>query len=259
MQQNQPIRMLTSTLKLFLLMFVFSSNAKSEHQSNSGDSEFSIGLALFTQDTAHIGVGSETHLVPFLSYQGEKFETNFNSMTYSLFNTNNFEITLEGELRFDGYDADDSSQLFGMEDRDMALDSGFGISHQSNIGQFKIQAITDISNKHNGYELRTSYEKPMKINNWTIVPSVSVGLLSDSIVDYYYGVESSEVTEERPAFEGKSALVVSGSIFAGYHLSDHHQLIFGASYTNLNSDITLSPIVERGNQSNYFTGWVYTF
>ncbi len=221
--------------------------------------EWGLGLGVAVQQQPQKGIDNQVFVVPFPSYQGERLNLGFGTFSYALNDSNRIHIAVEGGLRFDGYDPDDSSVLLGLEERDPTFDMGFSITSTNRWGVTSLSARADVLGVHKGKELSASYQYPIQSGNWTLIPTLEVDMLSSNIVDYYYGVRSSESTFSRPAYSGDSVTNVSAGLSMQYRLNSNWDLVGGVEYTTLGSEITDSPIIMEDHQSLLFTGLVYRF
>jgi len=221
--------------------------------------EWGMGIGVASQQTPQVGTDPQVFLVPFPSYRGERLNLDFGSASYALARTETFSLSLEGQLRFDGYDPDDSEELRGLNERDVSFDAGIGLAFTQDWGVLSLKLLGDTLGVHEGYELSARYEYPVVRGRLTIVPSVGLTMPSDALVEYYYGVRPAESTARRAAYQGESVVNPTlGATFL-YQLSDSWQLIGGGETTFLGDGIADSPIIERDYEVTVFSAIVYTF
>lgn len=221
--------------------------------------EWGLGIGVAALRAPQQGIDTEIVALPFPSYEGERLSVGFGSISYSLTSTDRFRIAVEGQLRFDGYDPDESTALAGMEQRDPTLDAGFSITAGDAWGVASLKVVGDALGKHEGYEVSASYAYPIQLKRWTIVPSIGVALPSTRLVDYYYGVRTTEEIAGRPAYSGRSVVNTSVGVSVMYTIADHWQVVGGAEYVHLGEGITDSPIIERDHDATVFSALVYRF
>ncbi|MEQ8515515.1 MAG: MipA/OmpV family protein [Chromatocurvus sp.] len=221
--------------------------------------EWGLGIGVAAQQTPQIGTDPQVFVLPFPSYQGDRLSVDFASASYALVQSEEFRFSLEGQLRFDGYDPDDSDELTGLKRRKMTFDAGLGLSITKDWGRLNVKLLGDAFGVHEGYELSTSYEYPVTINRWTIVPSLGLTMPSDDLVQYYYGVRVNEANNRRPAYQGKSVVNAVLGVNVLYQLGDRWQLMGGGQYVRLGDGITDSPIIERDHELTVYSAIVYRF
>ena len=221
--------------------------------------EWGLGIGVAAQQTPQLGTDPQVMVLPFPSYQSERLNVDFGSASYALFQSEEFRFSVQGQLRFDGYDPDDNDELTGLKKRDMTFDAGIGITVTKGWGTFNLNVLGDAFGVHQGYEISANYEYPVTINRWTIVPSVGLTIPSEDLVEYYYGVRRDEATRWRPVYRGKSVVnaVLGANVI--YDLSDRWQLMSGGRYVRLGQGITDSPIIDRNHELTVFSAIVYRF
>lgn len=244
----------TFILFLFLTLMGFA-----VHPVTASAGEWGLGIGVAAQRPPQQGTDTQVVVLPFPSYQGERLSLGFGSVGYALTKSDRFRIAAEGQLRFDGYDPDDSEALSGLEQRDLTLDAGFSITSNNEWGIASLKVMGDALGVHDGYEISASYQYPLQFERWTIVPSIAANWPSDELVEYFYGVTLAEATADRPAYNGKSVLNVSAGLNLLYQLTDNWEVIGGGEVTRLGDGITDSPIINREHEVIAYTAIVYRF
>lgn len=225
--------------------------------SNAG--EWGLGVGIAAQQPPQEGADNQVVALPFPSYQGERLSLDFASIAYALAKTDGFQFAIEGQLRFDGYDPDESKALAGLEERDVTLDAGFSVTTGDEWGVASLKVMADVLGVHKGYEISASYQYPMQFDRWTVVPGIKASWPSDELVRYYYGVRLDEATADRPAYSGRSVMNASAAINTAYQLTDSWEIIGGAEYTHLGDGITDSPIIAKDHEVIMYSAIVYHF
>jgi len=221
--------------------------------------EWGLGIGVAANRAPQYGTKTEVVGLPFPSYEGERLSLSFGSISYSLTNSDRFVVALEGQLRFDGYDPNESEALAGMRERDLTFDAGFSITTGDAWGVVSLKVVGDTLGKHEGYEVSAAYQYPMPLGQWIIVPSIGVNLPSAELVDYYYGVQVAEATAGRPGYSGKSVINTTVGINVMYEIARHWRVMGGAEYVHLGGGITDSPIIERDYEATVYSALVYLF
>jgi outer membrane protein len=78
----------------------------------------------------------------------------------------------------------------------------------------------------------------------SVAPILGANWQDKKGVDYYYGVNNSEVTATRKAYKGKAAITPFVGLELEAKLSKHFSLIGGAKYKHLPTAITESPLTK---------------
>lgn len=221
--------------------------------------EWGIGSAIAHFQPSQKGVQSESIGMPYVTYHGERLNIDLAAVSYTLFKSAEIQISMEGELRFDGYDPKDSPALAGMEKRKSSFDAGIGVARAGPWGVMKLIILGDITGTHEGYEARAQYEVPYMVNRLLIAPAVGVSWLDDALVDYYYGVRLDEATSTRSQYSGGSTKNAYVHLSLGYIISDSMELLAGLKLVRLGENIEASPIVDKKYETSAFSAVQYKF
>lgn len=221
--------------------------------------EWGLGIGVAAYQPPQQGVDSEVVGGPFPYFEGERLSLGFGSIGYALTNADRFRFSLEGQMRFDGYDPDASPALAGMGQREPTFDAGFSVASGGPWGIATLQVLGDALGVHKGYEISGSYQYPIQFNRWTVVPSISVNWLSAELVDYYYGVRSAEAVDGRAAYAGNPVVNTTVGLNVTYKLTNRWHAVGGAEYVNLGDSIESSPIIAKDHEASVFTALVYRF
>ena len=227
--------------------------------SNCHAGEWGLGVGVAMQKPPQEGTDTQVVALPFPSYEGERLSLGFGTIGYALTRSERVRFAVEGQLRFDGYDPDESYALAGLEKRDLTLDAGFSLTVMDDWGVASFKVMADALGVHDGYEISASYQYPLQFERWTLIPSIGLNMPSAELVEYYYGVEPAEVTNDRPAYSGKSVVNVTAGLGAMYALTENWEIVGGAEYTFLGDGITDSPIIAENSEVIAYTAFVYRF
>lgn len=240
------------TSGVILAVFMGSGSAFAQPQEASG---WGAGLGAVIQQQGYVGASTDTMIFPMLSYQGENFYWQGPELGYEV----NDNLSFFGSYRFDGFDEDDSNFFDGMEARKGSLDLGVAYSFDTDIGNIEVEAAFDVLDEHGGYELGLSYGFPLPALGGMVIPSIGVSYVSEDLVDYYYGVRASEATDNRPQYQGDSAVNFSVGLTGFWPIEENQQVFASLSYDILGSGIEDSPLLEDSASSSLVIGWIYQF
>lgn len=221
--------------------------------------EWGIGAATGYFQPPQSGIEGQHLALPYFTYQGERLNIDLGAISYTLSQSEAIKISLEGELRFEGYEPDDSPALSGMEKRSPSFDAGIGVASPVLDGEMKVMILGDLIGTHEGYEARAQYQIQYMFNRWVFAPAVGVSWLDKSLVDYYYGVQQSETTPNRTYYSGNASTNPFVELGFGYSFSDHLELTGGVKYVRLGKRITASPIVDQEYDASAFSALQYKF
>ena len=248
-----------SLLVILVTFALFTISAIAQDENEGYHNGFSAGPGVIVSDKPYKGMGTETHVFPFVMYQGQNFYLRGPNFGYKIYDTDKLTFDALLSWRFDGYDADDSSDLDGMDDRDMTAELGASISYKDGFGVTRFSFLNDILGKHDGHVLRLSYGKTFRRKNLTLTPSVGLKWQSENFVNYYYGVRSKESRPSRPTYHPSDALNPFMSFRLTYKLNEQWDIFSSFLYQWLDNEISNSPIVDQTYQTSLMFGVIYGF
>lgn len=143
--------------------------------------------------------------------------------------------------------------------RRWALLLGNRLQYTQGLHQVSFTISTDISAIHKGHSAELSYRKVWQGDDWQLQFRPRVIWKSDSLIDYYYGIDKNDDVSNSLLYEGKSGFQAGLSVFYSYRLSEHWQIITNASYMRLNSGMVDSPLIEQNHTSSLFIGVGYRY
>lgn len=234
-------------------------SALAQDENDGYKNGFSAGPGIVFSDKPYKGMGTKTNVFPFIMYQGQNFYLRGPNFGYKIYDKDKLTFDALLSWRFDGYDADDSSYLDCMDDRDMTAELGASVSYKDGFGVTSFSFLNDILGKHNGHVLRLSYGKTFRRENLTLTPSVGLKWQSENFVNYYYGVRSKESRPSRPTYHPSDALNPFMSLRLTYKLNEKWNIFSSFRYQWLDNEISDSPIVDQSYQTSLMFGFIYGF
>jgi len=211
---------------------------------NSEKPPIGVGFTLYGLDQGYdmndvIGAGQI-----YIEYHGEKLDVDYDHISYSLYKNENMTVDVLGKNRVQGYESDDDRLFEGMEDRDPALELGGKLSLHNSVGRISLELLADPDTAHEGTVVTLEVDKSFIANGWTFKPAAGVTWQSDEVTDYYYGVRDSEVTANRAAFKGDSAVIPHAGLDVTTGLGEDWKAGLNMNYQYLPDEITDSPLVD---------------
>lgn len=150
--------------------------------------------------------------------------------------------------------------------RDQTFDVGLELIGTSNWGEFQFQLNTDISNKHNGFELWSGYSYNFDLGSFEIRPSFGLIYKSEQWTNYFYGVQENEAIQIpneneyiRSSYDASSSLNTFYKILLAYTLTEQLKMVVVFENEKLGHSIQNSPIVNKSEITTQFVGFVYEF
>lgn len=213
----------------------------------------SLGVAVIWSEGRMVGEGTRTFVVPTVGYEGERlFFRGINGGVH-LFKGNGFELDAILGARLDGWEAKDLGEsglaAVGidralLEDRDIGVDAGLGLSWRGKAGKLSLDAKADVSNASGGYEVALGYQASFPVARGLLVPSLGVSYWSADLSDYYYGTLPVEEARGVVRYRPGSAIVPSVGVSYLRPLPRGWLLVAGVEMRWLDSGIVDSPLVD---------------
>jgi outer membrane protein len=245
--------LVTPFLLLPTLAWAQAATSTSDILSTTDDDRWTIGVGVSVRDSAYAGEGTRVRPLPIVTYEGERlFWRGLSGGVHAIKgDTFNLDVVLAG--RFDGFDIDDLGRTALarngldaslLEDRDDGLDAGLAASWRGRAGEFKLQALADVTDASGGYEFAADYAYALHWGRTTIVPGVGVRWMSADLVDYYDGTLDEEVARGVVRYQPGSAVVPQVSVGFSRPLGRTWKLFGAVDYKFLPSEISDSPLIE---------------
>lgn len=225
--------------------------------------ELSIGLGVLGEKDIYKDTSSEIEPVPFFRYENGPLEimtANGIEATLKLLGNRAFSVGLTSSVVMeDGYDADDSDFLKGMDELGTLYFAGLAFSGQYADWEVGLDVVNDISGEHNGLEAELSIEYQWMMGDFQFQPSLSMTWMSKKTVDYFYGVSASEANSERPAYDPGASYEVGLELMVQRPIVGNFSAIGIAGISTFGKDIKDSPLVDGDYAVEGILGFIYTF
>jgi len=231
-----------------------------EHAKPSG---LQIGGGVLVTGRPYKGIDSRVIGIPFIMYEGKDWSFKGTRFDYKLSEEDTFTVKGLLRLRTEGYDADDSSALRGMDDREVTLDAGLCFAYKRRWGTVRFESLTDTLGKNNGQELALSFSKPIyapcNLKKLVIAPFAGAEWRTTSLNDYYYGVRPSEEVPGRSPYKASADTNIFIGMSCNYRLNNDASIFAMIKNTWLGDEIQDSPIVNKDYAISIVAGLVYNF
>lgn len=178
---------------------------RGENRERIEPSGYIYGGALGLRREIYIDYDRRVIPLPVIGYRGEKLQVFGPFVRYELLRRDALSFNARLSPRFGGFDESDSDIFEGMEDREFSMDVGLGMTYERNDWKIEAAGLRDLLDRSNGRELSLQLGRAFRLGSVFIEPTVGLSYLDRRHVDYYYGVDESEVASSRPAYDGKSA------------------------------------------------------
>ncbi len=254
------------TLSTALALPLIILNPSNTHAEGMFAGEFGIGIEIKNDAQSYKDFDNDVYVSLYPQYRGEKLNINSNSISYSLFETDQYNFEILAKSLYYGYEAKDSTILKGMADRDQSIEFGGRASIKTAYGLFSLHALTDVLGNHKGQEVELRFGQPFYTEQWIGKKEVVLGFVgglrwqSKKMVNYYYSVKSNEATGARSEYHSGSVLIPFAGLELTTRFSEHLSFKGGVTVEHLPNSITNSPITsDSGNEIRANLGLTYWF
>lgn len=224
-----------------------------------GPPRWTFGAMLADRDAPYRGLDEGLLFVPLVRFEGERAYLRGLRGGWRLVDHERFEFALVAQARLDGYEAEDSDFLAGMDDRKFSLDLGVASTWTSKkLGALDLAVVADAFDRSGGVEATANWSVLFRAGGWTVIPGALLRWQSSDVVDYYFGVRSDEALPGRPAYAGDSALTPELSVLVSRPLSERWTLFARVGQAWLPSEISSSPIVDDDSSTSLFVAIGYS-
>jgi outer membrane protein len=79
------------------------------------------------------------------------------------------------------------------------------------------------------------------------------------MMNYYYGVTTSEATAARTAYQPGASIHFDIGMDYQYQWGQHHSVLLSLKYRKFGSELKDSPIIEDSGSARLLVGYIYRF
>lgn len=215
---------------------------------------WSVGAGVAVIDSPYAGEGSRVRPFPLVSYDGTRVFLRGTSGGVHLYQSRRFTFDAILSARMDGFDIHDlgRSELLAngvdaslLSDRDDGLDAGLRATFGSTWGAISLEAVHDITDTSDGYEISLDYRYTWLFDGATLTANVGASRMSSDLAGYYFGILDEEVARGVAAYSPGSAVVPKIGLMTTHAIgSTQWQLLGAVEYQFLPSEISDSPLLE---------------
>lgn len=242
-------------------------SAQSEGNGNvpaSEASHWAIGLGAASRQLPYAGVDRKNNVLPLVYFSNRWLRVVGGTAELKLLDkafTPTQTLTAGLVLKYEdqGYQAGDSLQLTGMQDRKDGFWGGAVATWRNPVAQLSAEWVADLSENSQGQKLQLRADRRFVVGHFSVTPRVQAQWLDEKYVDYYFGVRAGEASPGRAVYAGQSAMTVEVGLRMDYALNRQHAVFLDLSTTRLPDEIAFSPIVDRSNTSRVAVGYLYRF
>lgn len=226
----------------------------------AGSGGAGLGAAMRFENSPYRGGGTRNDLVPIYVYEGKRVFLEAYRIGLKFNESAESRLDVFLGYRFEGFPYDQiPASLAGMADRAPGLDLGLGYQYRKPWGTLFGELLHDAAGESNGTEARVGYRFDWALGRLRVQPQVALAWRDANLNNFYYGVQPSEATAQRPAYEPGKGVNVELGLSAVYRLSERWRVIGGVSARRWSSGVRASPIVDDRTQLSGLLGLAYDF
>jgi outer membrane protein len=216
-----------------------------------------LGLGTGVEEEPYEAEGKKFSPYPLILFDDKWVHVLGTTVDLKVGKWDNVSVALRAQYSLGGgYRASDSPALSGMQTRIGALWFGPSLAWNTPYGTLSGDVL---SSDNKGQKAKIEFAKAFAFGKFSIEPHVSSEWFSQKYVNYYYGVQASEVQPGRAMYTGKASYDNSvGATFA-YHITPRQLVSFDLDATRLGSGMTDSPIVGKKLIPQARLGYLYQF
>lgn len=260
---TRSARRVLGTAATLLSALTVSGHSLAQNATGSEGTQWGLGLAAGVFQRPYAGADNKNRALPLLYVENRWLRIAGPSADLKLGTLQGGygALAFTGRLKYDGigYDADDSPQLAGMDERKKSFWAGGAVSWNTAIARTSLEWLGDASGNSKGQQLQLQVDRRFGFGALSITPRAQAQWLDKKYVDYYYGVKAHEATAGRAQYSGKSALTYSLGARMDYQIQSRHSVFLDVSATRLPDEIKNSPIVDRSSVARASVGYMYRF
>jgi outer membrane protein len=170
-----------------------------------------------------------------------------------------YALSLRAQYMGDGYTADDSPFLAGMQTRRASVWMGPSATARFSWGQVSGQWLVDGMGHSKGHQARVAASTLFPLGPVWLAPRIAWVWQDSKTIDYYYGVRRDEVLPGRHAYEGRSGSSFEVGVSSVVPLDAKQALVVDVAALKLGSAIQDSPLVGRKYLTNLRMAYTYRF
>lgn len=225
----------------------------------AGGSQWSLGFGLGMERKPYRDFDDKAMAIPMLGYENRWVSLAGPSLDLKLPSAGPVAFRLRARYAADGYEAEDSPHLVGMEERKASVWLGAAAIWRGEAANLTAELLADASGHSKGTRFKLQLDRRFGAGAFGITPRVGVHWVDRKYVDYYYGVRASEASAGRARYEGEAATQLELGLRVDYAVAPRQTVYLDLSTTRLGSGIRNSPLVERSSQTGVRVGYLYSF
>ncbi len=224
-----------------------------------GGGQWSLGLGVAVIGKAYRDFDREVTPLPVVSYENKWVSASIPTFDVKLYANDSLSLRLRARWAGDGYEAKDSPALANMEERKSSMWVGGAVIWKSDFANISGEVLSDAMGNSKGIRAKAQIDRRFAAGKFGFTPRLAAEWVDDKYVDYYYGVQQSEVQAGRGAYAGKATANMQVGLRMDYALVRNQTVFLDIGATRFGSTVKDSPLVDKANQTSLALGYVYRF
>ena len=230
-----------------------------EGKAPEASSQWGLGIGVAMERKPYRDFDDKAKALPMLTYENKWVSIAIPSVDVKLPSAGPVSLRLRARYAADGYDADDSPFLNGMDKRKGSLWLGGAAIWRNDIANLSAELLADGSGNSKGTRFKVQVDRRFSSGAFGFTPRLATHWVDRKYVDYYYGVAAAEARSDRAEYAGKATANIEVGLRVDYAVAPKQTVFLDVSATSLGSGIKNSPLVGRSNQTGVRLGYVYRF
>lgn len=150
--------------------------------------------------------------------------------------------------------------LDDLASRKYAVDAGVEFNYYFESGSLlKFNVFHDVSGVYQGTNAALEYAQAFSFEKWQLSLSAGLSFKSQSLVDYYYGIDERDEVPQSLYYEADATIEPYVRISTVYPINDDWSALGLVKVKSLGSGMTDSPVVDEKLATTVFVGASYAF
>jgi outer membrane protein len=230
-----------------------------EEKVPEASSQWGLGIGVAMERKPYRDFDDKTQAIPMITYENKWVSVALPSVDVKLPSAGPVALRLRARYAGDGYEAEDSPFLIGMDERKGSLWLGGAAIWRNDVANLSAELLADGLGNSKGTRFKVQVDRRFTTGAFGFTPRLAAHWVDSKYVDYYYGVKDTEAQAGRPAYAGKSTVNMEVGLRVDYAVAPKQTVFLDVSATSFGSGIKNSPLVSQSNQTGVRLGYLYRF
>lgn len=220
---------------------------------------WALGGGVSVVQKAYRGIDRDVLPMPLIAYESKWISASVPTLDVKLYSGDSLSLRLRTRYARDGYEADDSPFLFGMDERKSGVWIGGALVWRAAYANVSAEALRDASGNSKGSRAKLQLDRRFAFGAWGVTPRLGAEWVDGKYVGYYYGVKGSEARLGRGFYQGDATVNIEAGVRTDYSFARRHIVFFDVRTTRFGRAIKDSPLVDQSGQTGVSLGYIYRY